>query len=219
MFSVSATSGIPFDWGASKDKPGLNYLEDFSTSSVKKVGEKVLAVKEPGDIVVASVHWGGNWGYGVPPAQAEFSHGLIDLAGVDVIHGHSSHHVKAVEVHQGKLILYGCGDFLNDYEGISGYEDFRGDLALMYFPSLDPSTGEVVSLAMTPLQIQRFRLNRASRADAEWLRDILNREGEKFGTRVRLEPDHTLSLLWDQAGKVHPFGGRERGDDGFLQNR
>jgi len=86
---------------------------------------------------------------------------------------------------------------LNDYEGISGYDDFRGDLALMYFAGPDPSTGELVSLAMTPLQMQRFRLNRASRADAEWLRDILNREGEKFGTRVRLEPDHTLSLLWD----------------------
>jgi len=193
----STTSGIPFDWAASKGKPGLNLLGELSPSSVRKIGEKVLAVKKRGDLVVASIHWGGNWGYGIPPAQTEFTHGLIDVAGVDVVHGHSSHHVKAVEVYQGKLILYGCGDFLNDYEGISGYEDFRGDLALMYFPSLDPSTGEVVSLAMTPLQIQRFRLNRASRADAEWLRDILNREGEKFGTRVRLEPDHTLSLLWD----------------------
>jgi hypothetical protein len=26
-----------------------------------------------------------------------------------------------------------CGDFLNDYEGITGYERYRGDLALMYF--------------------------------------------------------------------------------------
>jgi len=32
-----------------------------------------------------------------------------------------------------RLILYGCGDFLNDYEGIRGYEEYRGDLALMYF--------------------------------------------------------------------------------------
>jgi poly-gamma-glutamate synthesis protein (capsule biosynthesis protein) len=111
------------------------------------------------------------------------------------LHGHSSHHVKAVEVYQGKLILYSCGDFLNDYEGISGYEDFRGDLALMYFASLDASTGNLGSLAMTPLQMRRFRLNRVSRADAEWLRDTLSREEEKFGTRVRLEPDQTLSLI------------------------
>jgi len=30
-----------------------------------------------------------------------------------------------------RLILFGCGDFLTDYEGISGYEQFRGDLTLM----------------------------------------------------------------------------------------
>ncbi len=193
----SATSGIPFDWAASKEKPGLNCLEDLSANSVKKIRGKVLGVKKPGDLVVASIHWGGNWGFGIPPGQVEFSHGLIDLAGVDVVHGHSSHHVKAVEVYRGKLILYGCGDFLNDYEGISGYEDFRGDLALMYFASLDSSTGKLVSLAMTPLQIRQFRLNRASRVDAERLMDTLSREGKKFGTGVRLEPDETLSLVWD----------------------
>ena len=38
---------------------------------------------------------------------------------MDVIHGHSSHHVKAIEVYNGKLVLYGCGDFRNDYEGKS----------------------------------------------------------------------------------------------------
>ena len=46
---------------------------------------------------------------------------LIEEAGVPVVHGHSSHHPKAIEVYEGRLILYGCGDFLNDYEGIAGY--------------------------------------------------------------------------------------------------
>ncbi|WP_262982399.1 CapA family protein [Sulfuriferula multivorans] len=36
-----------------------------------------------------------------------------------------------------KPVLYGCGDFLNDYEGISGHEQYRGELALMYFPTLE----------------------------------------------------------------------------------
>jgi len=26
-----------------------------------------------------------------------------------------------------RLILYGCGDFIDDYEGISGYERHRDD--------------------------------------------------------------------------------------------
>ncbi len=116
---------------------------------------------------------------------------------MDVIHGHSSHHVKGIEVYNKRPIIYGAGDFLNDYEGISGYENFRDDLALMYFVSVDPSTGQLVHLQMTPMQIKHFKANRASRADALWLRDILNREGEKLGTRVEINPDSTLTLRWD----------------------
>ena len=41
---------------------------------------------------------------------------------------------KASRSDRRKLILYGCGDFINDYEGISGNEEYRGDLALMYIP-------------------------------------------------------------------------------------
>ncbi|MBA7693682.1 putative polyglutamine synthesis accessory protein [subsurface metagenome] len=114
-----------------------------------------------------------------------------------MIHGHSSHHVRPIEVYKDKPIIYGCGDFLNDYEGISGYEEFRDDLVMMYFVSMDSSTGSLVCMRMTPLQIKHFRLNRASRSDALWLRDTLNREGKKFGTRVELNTDNTLTLHWD----------------------
>ena len=34
------------------------------------------------------------------------------------MHGHSSHHPRPIEVYRGKLILYGCGDLVDDYEGI-----------------------------------------------------------------------------------------------------
>lgn len=51
-------------------------------------------------------------------------------------------------------------------------------------------------LTMVPLQIRNFRLNPASPADAAWLRDILNREGEELGTRVYLEADNALTLAW-----------------------
>jgi poly-gamma-glutamate synthesis protein (capsule biosynthesis protein) len=191
------TSGIPFSWAASEDSPGVNLLKDLSDRTVRYIKEKVQAVKRQEDVVVASIHWGGNWGYDVPPEQRQFAHKLIDNAGVDVIHGHSSHHVKGIEVYKDKLILYGCGDFLNDYEGIGGYRDFRGDLGLMYFVSVDPSTGKLVHLRMTPTQIKHFKVNRAARADAMWLRDTLNREGRKFGTRVELSKDNDLILQWD----------------------
>jgi poly-gamma-glutamate synthesis protein (capsule biosynthesis protein) len=191
------TSGIPFSWAASEDKPGVNLLKNLSEQTIQQIKTKIKTVKQQGDIVVVSIHWGSNWGYEIPPEQTEFAHKLIDEAGVDVIHGHSSHHVKGIEIYKEKTIIYGSGDFLNDYEGIGGYENFRNDLALMYFVSVDPSTGKLVHLQMTPIQIKHFKANRASRADALWLRDVLNRESKKFGTRVEMNHDNTLTLRWD----------------------
>lgn len=192
----SESSGIPWSWAALEDRPGVNRLNDFSDETIQSIKQKIQGMKRPGDVVVASIHWGGNWGYGIPFEQALFAHQLIDEAAVDIIHGHSSHHVKGIEIYREKLILYGCGDFLNDYEGISGYESFRDDLTLMYFAAVDPSAGQLIRLRMTPLQIKRFALQRVSRKDAVWLKETLNREGKKLGTQVELQGDNTLSLRW-----------------------
>lgn len=198
VFSYGVTtSGIPFSWAASDKRPGVNLLKDFSDKTVNSIKEKVEEIEQQNDIIVISIHWGGNWGYEIAPTQVKFAHKLIDVAGVDAIHGHSSHHVKGIEVYKDKLIIYGSGDFLNDYEGISGYESFRDDLALMYFASMEPSSGKLLRLQMTPTQIKHFKVNRASKADAMWLRDILNKEGKKFGTRVKLNKDDTLTLQWN----------------------
>jgi poly-gamma-glutamate capsule biosynthesis protein CapA/YwtB (metallophosphatase superfamily) len=173
------TSGIPLSWGAAEERAGVNLLEDLSDRAIRQVKESVEAVTRQGDIVVASVHWGSNWGYDIPPEQVAFAHKLIDDAGVDVVHGHSSHHVKGIEVYKDRLVLYGCGDFLNDYEGIGGYERFRGDLALMYFVRVDPSTGRLVRLQMTPMQTKHLRANRAS------------------STQVEMDQGDTLMLRWE----------------------
>jgi poly-gamma-glutamate synthesis protein (capsule biosynthesis protein) len=191
------SSGIPRDWAASNERPGVALLPDLSAKTLEPIAEKVKRIKKKGDVVIASIHWGGNWGYEVPKNQQRFARRLIDQANVDIVHGHSSHHVKGLEVYQRRLILYGSGDFLNDYEGIEGHERFRNDLSLMYFPTVDVLTGELVDLKMIPMKIRRFRLNHASKSDAQWLADVLNREGRKFGTRVELDEDRTLTVRWD----------------------
>jgi poly-gamma-glutamate synthesis protein (capsule biosynthesis protein) len=197
VFSAGAMDcGIPPSWAASPNRPGVSLLSELSEMTVGEIGERVREVKRAGDVVILSVHWGSNWGYRVPRAHVEFAHALIDHAHVDVIHGHSSHHPRPMEVYRDKPILYGCGDFLNDYEGIGGHEEYRHDLALMYFLKMDPLSGMLVEMRMTPLQIRNFKLNRASREDISWLRDTLNRECRKFGTRVELSDDDGLKLLW-----------------------
>ena len=139
-----------------------------------------------------SVHWGSNWGYDVPRAQVRFAHRLID-SGVDVVHGHSSHHPRPVEVYRDRLVLYGCGDLINDYEGIGGHERFRGDLRLLYVARLDPAGG-LDELRMVPLQSRQMRLRLATEQDARWLRRVLRKASRRFGSRVDLEPDASLLL-------------------------
>lgn len=190
---ASLTSGVPYDWAASKTKPGVNLLEKSSFQAAK---DRVAAAKRMNDIVVFSFHWGPNWGYDVPFEQRDLAHRLIDDAGVDLVWGHSSHHVKGIEVYRGKLILYGCGDFLNDYEGISGFEEFRGDLGLMYFASVEMATGRLASLRMVPTQVKRFRIVRALKADVEWIEKALNREGKGLGTAVHYDASGALALRW-----------------------
>ncbi len=192
----SPTSGIPRNWAAAANRPGVNLLPDLSPRTLSAVAKQLRTKQRPGDIVVASVHWGGNWGYEIGAEETDFAHGLVEEAGVDLVHGHSSHHVKAIEVYRDRLILYGCGDFLDDYEGIVGEEGYRDDLVLLYFASVRPSDGALAGLAMVPFQIRKFRLNRASPGDASWLRDVLTREGRKFGTAAEAEPDGALSLRW-----------------------
>jgi poly-gamma-glutamate synthesis protein (capsule biosynthesis protein) len=191
------TSGIPSRWGARDEKPGVYLLKDLGTKSLRSIQEKVRRVKREEDIMVASIHWGSNWGYKIPRDQTVFAHRLIDEAGVDIIHGHSSHHPRAIEIYKDKLILYGCGDFINDYDGISGYEEFRGDLSLMYFAKVDPSTGKLLDLQMTPTQIRRFKVIRASQVDTLWLKDTLNKEGAKFGVKILMTRDNRLTLKWN----------------------
>lgn len=131
------------------------------------------------------------------PRRRDFAHRLIDSGGIDVIHGHSSHHVLGLEVYQGKLIIYGCGDLLTDYEGIHGFEEYRGSLGLMYFPDLDPETGRLADLHMYPTQVKGFRLNRAGHEDVTWLTNVLRREGGKLGTGLEILDDESLSLIWE----------------------
>jgi poly-gamma-glutamate capsule biosynthesis protein CapA/YwtB (metallophosphatase superfamily) len=197
VFACGAeTSGIPAAWAAQEASPGVNLLADYSSRTVQRIKEAVAAVKQPGDVALLSIHCGANWGYAISPKERQFAHDLLDQAHVDAIYGHSSHHVKAAEVHQDKLILYGCGDFLNDYEGIEGHEGYRADLALMYVPTFDSASGRLVELIMIPMQIRRFQTIRATSADSRWLMDLLNREGRPLGTQVRQQADASLKLAW-----------------------
>jgi len=190
------SAGVPRDWAATRNRAGVNFLPELSPHTADDVARRISAVRRTGDVIVTSIHWGSNWGYDISKAQRAFAHRLIDAGAADVVHGHSSHHPKGLEVYRDRVILFGCGDFLNDYEGIDGYEAFRSDLGLMYFPTFDPASGRLMRFALTPTRIRHFRVDRAQEPDARWLEKMLNREGRELGTSVERRRDNTFVLRW-----------------------
>jgi poly-gamma-glutamate synthesis protein (capsule biosynthesis protein) len=197
VFSFAVvTSGTPRSWAATRDAPGVTLLTELSEATAVRIAEQIARQRQPYDVTVVSIHWGPNWGYDIPEGQRHFAHALIERADVSVIHGHSSHHAKGIEVYRNRLILYGCGDFLNDYEGIQGYEDYRDDLALMYFADIDPANRDVAVTEIVPLQIRKFSLVRPSGSDIDWVRQMLDRESREFRTSVALIPPGRLALSW-----------------------
>jgi poly-gamma-glutamate capsule biosynthesis protein CapA/YwtB (metallophosphatase superfamily) len=193
VFAVgTVSSGIPPDWAATADRPGLA-LTELTDDAVAALVDAVRRVRGPSDTVVVSIHWGSNWGDDVPHRHRRFAHRLID-AEVDLVHGHSSHHPRAIELYRGRLILYGCGDLVDDYEGIGGHEGYRSDLRLLYLVRIEAATGRLVELRMVPMQARRLRLHRAGPTDNAWLAGTLTRVSAGLAPPVVVTDDGTLLL-------------------------
>lgn len=190
-------SGIPPHWAAAAHQPGVARLDDLSPRSLARVAALIGQQRRAGDRVLVSLHWGDNWSFAISDEQRAFAHALIDRAGVDLIHGHSSHHIKGIEVYRQRLILYGCGDRLNDYEGIESHGVFRGELGLLYFAALGDD-GRLLDLEMVPTRLHRLRIEQAADLDRHWLYETLLRECAPLGCTVHVQ-DGNLRLDWQSA--------------------
>ncbi len=190
------SSGIPSQWAATDNSSGVAFFTKPDDTALEIIRQQVKKDKQNGDIVIISLHWGDNWDYSVYPEERTFAHKLIDIAGADIVHGHSSHHIKGIEVHNERLILYGCGDLINDYEGIGGNDIFRGDLSLLYFATVNSRNGTLAQLDMVPFSLKKFRLQRVTEEDFLTVSQILDREGQPLGTKCEVADLNTLSLKW-----------------------
>lgn len=160
--------GFPH-WAAGAGTPGINYVETVNEDAARQMAEVINAHRRPDDIVIASLHWGPNWVRRITAEHRMLSRFLIDNAGVDLIHGHSAHHVLPVESHRGKMILYGCGDLIDDFEGEANCRALKGHLGALYFVDIDARTHWTTGFTALPVERRRFRLEVPSRDDAAWL--------------------------------------------------
>lgn len=177
LFAWACTSsGVPPAWGASPCHPGVALLSRIDSATVRWLVRCIQRRRRTGDIVVVSLHWGANWVPVIPEQHRWLARQLIELAGVDVVFGHSAHHPLPMEIHHGRLILYGCGDLINDYEGLPAHAPWRSDLVCLYGVELERSSGALCALELQPFVLRGFQLRQATAADRQLLEHQLGLE-------------------------------------------
>ena len=170
----------------------------------RRLPKRVANVKQPGDVVIAVAPLGQNWGYEVPQEQCCLrmrSSTTLAWTSCTVIPRITHDPSRCMR----KAHSHGCGDLLNDYEGIAGYEAFRGDLVLMYFVTVDATSGGLAALDMVPLRMNRFRLTDASEDDVRHAHGVLDRTSHALGAGVaRCRGAIDLSCFGRARGSIRP---------------
>ncbi|MFN7991779.1 MAG: CapA family protein [Candidatus Micrarchaeia archaeon] len=143
-----------------------------------------LAAKARGaDLVVCSLHLGPNWPARPSGLFRRFAHRLADL-GVGVYHGHSAHVFQGVEIYKNKPILYGTGDFIDDY-AVDGY--LRNDWSFIFMLDIDEVSKRTVGLELIPVVISGCQANLATEPVAGEICDRMIRQCRDLGTQARRE--------------------------------
>lgn len=119
--------------------PSIQYSPSSSSSSSSsapasrsssRVNGAFLENEPPPSLKIFSIHWGPNYSWHPADQIRSMAHFLLFDCGIDIVHGHSSHHIQGVECPApGKLVIYGCGDFVDDY---AVHEQYRNDLGAVY---------------------------------------------------------------------------------------
>lgn len=192
---VGFTDNEP-EWAAGPDQPGVNWVKiEPGHPSFARVEEGLRLARQGADLVVASFHWGPNMVRHPRPRFREYARRVIE-AGADLFHGHSSHLFQGAAVHQGRLILHDCGDFVDDY-AVDPQE--RNDLQFLYEVELEGTRQR--RLEMWPARLRLARVDPAGPRQALWLFERMGSLCRAMGSELRQEPDH-LALEVGREGEV-----------------
>jgi poly-gamma-glutamate capsule biosynthesis protein CapA/YwtB (metallophosphatase superfamily) len=197
---IWAASDHPHEWAK---VPGFHFI-DYTKATQDRL-QKLLnrpTTNRPA-LKIFSVHWGPNYSWQPADKIQDLAHFLIDSCGIDIVHGHSSHHVQGVEKYKGKLIIYGCGDFVDDYALV---KEYRNDLSGIWRVTVEEaedggSEGSLMlqSLEMFPTKIDKFmaRSLRKDETDCQWVREKIRDLSAGLGTKVDLKSNNDGSVVLD----------------------
>ncbi|CRG84340.1 hypothetical protein PISL3812_01637 [Talaromyces islandicus] len=194
IVQVYAASDHPLMWN---DVP-MFHLIDYSENSkahLRRVVEKYssgstsssdgggASSEQSPSLKIFSIHWGPNYSWHPADNIRSMAHFLVFECGIDIVHGHSSHHIQGVECPApGKVIIYGCGDFVDDYAVHAKYRNDLGAVYRVVVREEGRSENETGPAAASSKKLTPFRL-------------------EIFPTRIKLFQAHLLNDTRDKDHK------------------
>lgn len=171
---ISLTDNQP-EWEATKETAGVNYVPITLSSEeyVNRLGFCIKNAKKNSDIVIVSSHVGPHFRENPSATYIEFAHKIIDL-GADIYWGHSNHMPQGIEIYKNKIIMYDCGDFIDDYAIDPIYRNDLSFIFLIYFDDLKDhydadykSNILMKEIELIPTKIHGFKTNMAMLNDAD----------------------------------------------------
>lgn len=191
---ISLTDNQP-EWEANPNSPGVNYipltLEESKYSN--RLENSILEAKKQSDLVIVSSHVGSHFRNMPSTEYMNFAHKIIDC-GADIYWGHSNHIPQGIEIvkkeNNKKIILYDCGDFIDDYAIDPNY---RNDLSFIFLLNFHPENNfksnnnsnnqsnmilKNCIIELIPTKISNFRVNSIPLTDED-IDLIINRMAER----------------------------------------
>lgn len=134
---ISLTDNEP-EWEAKYDLPGINYIPTTLDPDTYyyRLQNYIENTKKQSDLVIVSSHVGPHFRETPSTKYVNFAHKIIDF-GADIYWGHSNHMPQGIELYKhndnNKIILYDCGDFIDDYAIDSNYRNDLSFIFLLHF--------------------------------------------------------------------------------------
>jgi poly-gamma-glutamate synthesis protein (capsule biosynthesis protein) len=186
---IACTDNEP-GWEASEQMPGTFYVPvDAGDHRARRLLELVSVTARQVDCLFVSLHWGSNWGYQPPPEHVAFGRALIE-AGADIVAGHSPHIFRGIEFHRGRPILYGLGDFVDDY-AVDELE--RNDESFLF--TVEVAGHRVQGITLRPTLIRDFQARLAEPRQARRIATKMESLCGQLGTRTVWDEGKNLLRL------------------------
>uniref|UniRef100_A0A7S3PN50 Uncharacterized protein n=1 Tax=Aplanochytrium stocchinoi TaxID=215587 RepID=A0A7S3PN50_9STRA len=107
--------------------------------------------------------------------------------------------MRGIAIYKSCLILHGCGDVVNGYEGFSnqGEEIFFRE-GRIFAVDLDTTTGKALTLGVSPMRVKNLKLERVTNSSQRH-----KFEGVSEAEGIAISTTNRLSVLYESSNTIN----------------